>query len=480
MLNERISFNQKIYIIFQMFNIIMEKESKSINKEILMVLSITAMMIIAAVALYYYWPEDSNGDDSPSIDRSVKFPKDEGLHHDYFEIWEFFSNLETRSGDEIKLLSRCANYTNSEDAHIGYEFIDMNNVTGEGDHVIFTEEGAMEGTVGDMDMEYTGGGSYTKIVREGNKQYSVETGYGSVMLALNLNLKKSPILIGDEGKLYKTDFGTLFGYYQPNFEISGELYKDDELVSEVKGKGWLEHVWGGDLRPLSKEEWQIQLDNSVEIFFSKGYEPQGTYPDDLFLHSLNIIRNDGKLLTPRLGQDIFISYEKFKIIPSDDLNKRAWSYRWNIYGENINITVYPHPEKSIHQWTYLGFCHATGTYNGISVTGTGTCELSKRYISEPDIVKVENYYNNLEPTEPVDIYANLSYYPPIDLTDIEIEYSINDAAWKEIDMVYEEGFWKGTIPGQTPGTKVEYRISVTDLAEKTVKSEIDVYYVDYT
>ncbi|MFO7991293.1 MAG: lipocalin-like domain-containing protein [Thermoplasmata archaeon] len=455
----------------------MEEEKSSINKEVLLTLFIAVVILLAAVLAYFYWPEPESEDGTPTIDRSVKFPQDEGLHDEHFEVWEFFLQLETPDGKQVKVLSICEKYKDLENPRVGYQFLDMQEITGEKDFIEYTREGSVSGKEGELDMEYSSGNTFSKLRGLNDKEYEVTTGHNQFELNLSLTLEKNNILLGGSGKVYKSDFGTIFGYHQPNFKVEGDLYKGDDRLAKVNGKGWLEHTWGGDVKSLSKEEWQLQLDNSVEILITKGYDPDLKYPNDLFLHLFNIIRTDGKLMTPRLGEEVFIKYEKYKIIPADDLQKRAWSYKWVIYNDDINLTVYPSPEKSIHSWSYLGFCRVSGTYYGESVTGSGICELNKRYISEPDINKVSNNFDIFNPTDPVDIYANLTHVQPIDLDEIIVEYRVNEEEWKQIEMEYQENYWVATIPGQDYETKVEYRVSVTDLAGKTVSSSIEVYHV---
>lgn len=451
------------------------------KKEILIVVIVIGMIIGSLIAIYFYMPDDwvESGDDLPTIERNIEFPEDEGIHDDYFEVWEFFTTLKTGDEEEIHLLTNLGDFRQAENAHLGYEYIDKDNITAIDEHVINTQEASLSATEGDMDLEFSGSGTDTTITREENGNYSFTTMIrGKIELNLSIHQEKEPLLIGDEGKLYHHELGTLFGYHQTHLKISGGLYEDDVKIRNVTGEGWLEHIWGGDIKSMSKEEWQIHLDNSVDIFITKAFEPGEEYPNDLFFHNLNIVGKGGDIKTPRLGDEIFMSYEEYKIVPDDDSNKRAWSYKWTLYNKYMNLTFYPSPARSIHEWTYLGFIKVEGEYYGESVSGYGICELNKRYISEPNIEEVTDDFNSLKPKQPVNVYTNISYMPPIEPIDIVLEYRINEGAWEELEMSYNNSYWEATIPAQDYNTKVEYRINITDQADKTVESDIYEYYVE--
>ncbi len=459
----------------------MEK-NRLMEKEILITICIIAVIVISAVAVYFYLPrEDDEDNDLPTIDRAVKFPDDEGEHYEFFEIWEFYTRLETDNGNKIYLLTTCTNFTQNVNAHVSYEYLDIDNVTGIEEYITYTEGGNLSAIEGDMDMSFSGTGATTKITRVEKGIYDFVTRFDNgIKIKLSMHHKRDPILLGEVGKLYQIDFGTLFGYYQPDFEVQGEIYKDGVKIEEVNGKAWLEHIWGGEVKPFSTEQWQIQLDNSVEIFLFKGYDPNVEYPNDLFMHSLNVIRNDGEMKTPRLGDDIFLSYKEYELIQPAESNTLARAYKVVLYNENINLTIYPYPDKSIHSWNYLGFCKVEGVFYGESVSGHGICEFSKKYTSDPQIEQVRDDFDPLNPDDPVNILTNISYTPPVEPTDISLNYRTDGGEWKNVQMNYENGYWRATIPAQNYGTTVEYYISVTDQADKRRESDIREYYVDYT
>lgn len=459
------------------------------RSEIYLSIIVVVIIIIVSTIVYFYLPSESEngGDDIPDIDRGIKFPEDEGKHKEYFEIWEFFSKFTTDGGHDYEILIRCTNFSTNENVRIEYQLRDIDNQTGNICYSRYVSKGVLTASEKGMDMTFQKGNIKANFTAtEGFKyRFTIEL-EDRFELNFDIDSKKDPILFGEEGKIYKPGFGTIFGYYMPHLKIQGHFAHSDNTI-KVSGKGWFEHTWGGEIKSITKEEWQIQLDNDVELFLTKIYDPQKDYPNDLNLHVLNIIRNDGVLRTPRLGQDIFVNTLEYKIVPADEeLRKRAWSHKWRFYGDNINLTISPSSQESIQNWTWGGFCEVNGQYYGERVDGYGICELTRRYTSNPQIAELKDDFNPVSPTVPVNVSANITYNPPIEIEMIQLQYRIkeegwlNFSEWQEKDMHYLEGYWRASIPTQDPGTRIQYKVVIRDTADKRVESDIREYEIPYT
>ncbi|MGB9694185.1 MAG: hypothetical protein ACPLYF_05015, partial [Fervidobacterium sp.] len=87
----------------------------------------------------------------------------------------------------------------------------------------------------------------------------------------------------------------------------------------------------------------------------------------------------------------------------------------------------------------------------------------------------------VNPYQPVKISVNI--------TDLETSvknatllYTTDDGAnWTIIEMAFnnETGYYEATIPGQSPGACVKFKIIAYDTAEnQAIKDDVDPYYVD--
>ncbi len=465
----------------------MTEDSPKDKKELLITLVIVASVIIASTLLYLYWSDEPDNAFEP-IDRSINFPEDEGLHNETFERWTFFGNMITDEGDEFEILIRWLKHIDGNTVNIEYLFRDNDNLT-ETPTFELDGTGQLDGAYDVLDFTLTGGNTITTMETTSRFKYQFYTEIDTdIVVDLNVESRKNPILYGDEGRIYQPGFGTIFGYYQPQLIWDGIITIPEIGEIRVEGKGWLDHMWGGEIKSIMSETWHIHLDNSVEIFLTKLYNP-GThepYPNDMILYAVNIIRTDGKLLTPDLMEDIHmenLDYRKFRETyipePVDRYRYLAWSSEWRLHGSDIDLTISLHGD-SIHETRYIGMIRAEGFYMGQRVKGQGFSELNYRYDSYPEIKEVKDDFRPMfGPTDPVTIEADIAYIPPIDLTDIYMRYRVDEGEWIREDMEIDEGYWYAVIPSQNFGSTVEYQVVVTDMVNHTVRSQIQSYYIDY-
>lgn len=456
------------------------------KKELLITLGVISAVIIASTLLYFFW-SDEPGNNFEPIDRTINFPEDEGMHDETFQRWTIFGALDGNGVNDFEFLIRWANHMDQSEIQLQYILRDKNNLTGVSSYE-FEQEGEIEGAYDSLDISFSGGGTSTSMTSTGSFKYDFQTEFGSeIKVELSVESRKNPILYGDDGRIYQPGFGTVFGYYQPNLRLIGTVTINEIETINVEGKGWLDHMWGGEIKAMRSETWHMQLDNSVEIFISKLFNPDTDelYPDDMVLYVANIIRTDGRLLTPDLLTDINMEnqdYLKFRETyipePVDRFEYLAWSSEWRLYNSDIDLTIKIHGDSPLRT-SHLGFLRVEGFYMGQRVTGTGITDLNYVYRSYPDIREVSDNFSILRPLQPVTITADITYIPPIDLEEIYMEYRVNEGNWIRQDMQYDDERWIATIPGQTFGDTIEYRVVVIDMIDHEISTKIEAYFIDF-
>ncbi len=449
------------------------------KKEIIIVL-LVAVLIISTAVIYYSISDDSEENGLNGVDRTINFPEDEGRHNEPFESWEVSFSLDSENG-KYKFLMRVVETDFQDGARIEYMLVDEDEVSGERYYTHKTTEGSLSAESDMMDMNFWDDVTDTSLYSTGDFVYTLES---DIISGIKLNLEmedtKEPTLIGEDGKLYHIEMGTIFGYYQSHLEIEGTIELPDGSIESVNGEGWLEHLWSGETKGLNSETWKIKLDNSVDIFVSNLYDPQSEehYPNDLFMSAVNKIDRRGDMTVYHLFNDVHLENTDYKIIDAFDHDRRCWSYGWNLRSDDFDLTITPAQENQLHPVTWLGFAHVEGTYQGSPVEGYALTELSYDYPSVPEFEDIWDTFSEDSPRSAVKVYTNITYIPPISIEEVNLNYRFEGGEWNERKMELEDESWTATIPSPVLDTEVEYRLVLTDEAGKVVESDIYSYYVE--
>ncbi len=452
----------------------MDKEELQ-KKEV--ALAVVAVILLVSAAIYFNFfmgtPETDNG--SPGIDRSLDFPEDEGSHDEVFESWEFMATFETDEGAEFEMVTAFSN--RSDDILIQYQLIDNDKKSGEKYYIDNLEGGKLEAARDEMLVYLSKKDFSTNINSQGESRYTLQNEYPSgIKIEMNIMDKKGPVLWGGDGKLYHPDLGTIFGYSQPHFTLDGNISIPGKGSMKITGTGWLEHVWGGDIVGFTQEEWQIQLDNSVEIFLSKSYDPKKSHPEDLLFYMATMIHKNGDTIKYELEESIKLQTLDYRIIPASEDNSSCWAHKWRIKTNNMDITITPSMDEGTSKVGWLGFAEVKGEFQGEKITGKALCRLSETYKSKPGVKDVDDDFSEGH-QGPVNVTANITYIPPVEPEEITLQYRLNNQTWHSIKMKDTGEEWGAEIPEQDEGVKVDYRIKVTDMADKTIFSDIHSYTV---
>ncbi|MFW5898605.1 MAG: hypothetical protein ACOCT7_01975 [Candidatus Saliniplasma sp.] len=242
----------------------------------------------------------------------------------------------------------------------------------------------------------------------------------------------------------------------------------------------MEHIWAGETKGLNTETWKIKLDNSVDIFVSNLYDPQSDeqYPNDLFISAVNRVDQNGDLTVYSIWDDAHLENIDYKIIPADQTEERCWSYGWDLKSDDFDLTITPAQDNQLHSFNWLGYSHVEGTYRGSPVEGYALTELDYFYHSVPSFEDIWDTYSSESPREAVKVHTNVTYIPPINIEEINLNYKVDGGDWIERGMDFEDDSWTAMIPSQTSGTEVEYKLILEDEAGKVVESESYNYTVE--
>jgi hypothetical protein len=63
---------------------------------------------------------------------------------------------------------------------------------------------------------------------------------------------------------------------------------------------------------------------------------------------------------------------------------------------------------------------------------------------------------------------------------VYLDYSVNGGSWKRVDspMLYEEGYFYGTLPNQVAGSEIKFRVAYTDNAGNSATTETYTFYAN--
>lgn len=438
------------------------------------------------------------------IDRTVRFPDDEGKHNESTESWTVYLHLETESGDELGIY---VNYVfNSQGGTRTTRITDENSVTGQTYYYDeFTDENATS-AFKMLDLNWRSGSETDRLLRTGDNtsfvyDYHHEFNAGDDRLIWfdgSLSAEKDPILFGSDGKLFLFEYGTLFGYFQSRLDVQGSIRLGYGDIQNVTGQGWIEHTWGA-LSISDFEIWNAQLDDSVDLYIARLFLP-GTntigleyiyyvYPDGRY--EVNKLGVDGNYTTILVNGDntnqmidpvdYSLDILRYSIDPRDAMQRRCYGSEWQLTSNkrNLNITMVSTVPSQIGGVSWTGTFKIFDQASTIA-EGRGYASMIHDYRSNPYLSNVGDNRAVLDtPHDPTTIRANATDSIPFNVTLI---YKIDGGENQTVVMTpssWQLNLWEGTIPGQPRvGTVVEYKVVVRNLADAVRESKWDSYTVE--
>ena len=192
-------------------------------------LNIIVTIIIIAMLLMTYFMVFETGDDLPSIDRTIKFPRDEGSHDDEkTEYWTFTGYFESTDGDAFHYLVRYWQ-TGKREVY----FTDINNITGQiyyfrNNYASSKTNPSLNINVlnSSLNLDYKNDRVHDTWIETDTENFVYElntqmTPLATELIRLNITLSanKDPVPIGENGKIALGSYGMIFSYVQSNLSI---------------------------------------------------------------------------------------------------------------------------------------------------------------------------------------------------------------------------------------------------------------------
>lgn len=217
-----------------------------------------------------------------------------------------------------------------------------------------------------------------RVLQTGERTFSLSAAKEGMVLELDLEDAKGPVLHGQQGYSQKGEGQGNASYYisQTRLVTRGRLQMDGE-VYQVSGTSWMDHEFSTSALSGQQVGWDwfsIQLDDGREVLVYTIRNADGS----LDPHSYgSLILEDGSLL-PLTSRDFSIEPTGEWTSPhSGAVYPSGW--RVNIHGQEIELQITPliQDQELVVSYTYWeGAVEIQGTWRGRPVTGRGYTELT--------------------------------------------------------------------------------------------------------
>ncbi|MEM5774677.1 MAG: lipocalin family protein, partial [Anaerolineaceae bacterium] len=217
-----------------------------------------------------------------------------------------------------------------------------------------------------------------RVLQTGERTFSLSAAKEGMVLELDLEDAKGPVLHGQQGYSQKGEGQGNASYYisQTRLVTRGRLLMDGE-VYQVSGTSWMDHEFSTSALSGQQVGWDwfsIQLDDGREVLVYTIRNADGS----LDPHSYgSLILEDGSLM-PLTSRDFSIEPTGEWTSPhSGAVYPSGW--RVNIPGQEVELQINPliQDQELVVSYTYWeGAVEIQGTWRGRPVTGRGYTELT--------------------------------------------------------------------------------------------------------
>ena len=435
------------------------------------------------------------------IDRSVHFPKDEGRHSETSETWELYMQFSYENRSMGLYTSYFSDFLAPILLHNqskAVRLIDETNLTGTPYYSFTSWNGLLEASNNSMDLKWASINDVDRFINTNSTPFSYiydASSYNNNETIYHINCTltngKNPVLWGAQGKIYMLNYGTLYGYFQPRFKLTGTLAIKNGPAKIITGTCWLNHNWGG-LSLGDEELFHMSMNNGYDVMMIRWFvNNSGTmglaytyyiYPDGRYLltkwtpdvgDSTILVENAGAIYYNQAPLHIALYNTHFQRNPTDPIETRCYSSSWRLIGPSLFVDT--QLKQTIANQFDISTWMGTFTMTGVAdpgQNGKGFAYLNHRYQAH---LLVTNVTNNTVvkdiPEDPTKIHANVTDEIPI--TNVSIIYTTNQGPPITIAMSKDpntNSSWTGTIPSYTIHTKISYRVSALDLSDRRVNS----------
>jgi predicted secreted hydrolase len=458
-----------------------EPPAEPTRKRRLAIAVVAAVLILAAVAFVVTMPAGNRGPDIPGgVDRTITFPRDEGRHDDPVEVWAAYLLVKGSGGQAFGLTVQ---YGVGEDKTIANRLLSLTDEDGFSGRVFRWNQSlnvAFTASRDRLNLSFGEGGwaDTWEATAQSPATYSihlVSSEVGSedrIVLDAVLTSLKAPVLLGDAGKVYLEEQGTMFSYVQTRLSVSGTLVIGGNSTA-ITGSAWIEHKWG-DWRVQEMEYLRLQLSGQEELLFLRlHYEnPSATW------ETLLQVRSDGQVvdLTAR-GPSL--QWQRFWRDPGDSTG-RSFPVEWTLVTSDGHVGVSgTAPIVSQRAFFWEGTVDLGGTLSGLPVAGRGYALMMNDYRSNIAVQSVQHFPDPEIPTDPSTVVATVASGVPVANVTLSYQLTKPDASvtFGNVTMVLEGSVWRGQLPSAPLNSVFEFTVIATDLAGTRAESETQSWTV---
>lgn len=463
------------------------------EKQVAVAIFVVIFLLLGAVLIFPQNNTTYNKNPPKPLDRTIEFPRDEGKHNEPEEVWAILMNISTENGDFFVWVSWSTSYFDPINSTVIVSVIDSSNYTGKGFNSVSYKGSHFKYSENWSQLEFSYNGNSLNFMSEDNEtsNYTLsaisDIGNESYGMDIHFVSIKKPVLFtqntGDSlryGSLYFEN-GTIFGYIQPRFSISGSLVIGEKEWN-IWGKAALLHYWGGS----SVEIFEFLYAESEEkdILSLTYYAPGG---ERVVLEQLYVIYKGAYTLYSTVRGDTIGAYiendtyrdlkgetyslypTSYLLDPTDPYHSRAYARNWTISSsyDRLKIEIYPMIKNQFVQGT--SWAGATYAEENGHRTGWGFSVLNKRYVSSPYILHIESGKKNIDGKWYFNINASVSDSIPIKKVIVYYNSSEGDF-FAPLEWNENAGVWTVTVGAFNSGDKITYRLVVIDSAGSKVSS----------
>lgn len=210
-------------------------------------------------------------------------------------------------------------------------------------------------------------------------EYEVSASAQQGGITLTSVLQKRPLILGDDGLFDQGANSYTYYYSLTNNLVTGSIDFNGTL-EDVSGTAWIDRQYGS-FNPNTQEKYEwffLQLSNGMDLNIWNIFTPENLLPEQEAYKHLAVYVNENTQYTE---YDFTLERLAYSCLPgSGNCYAQQWRLSSDINQLDLVIsTLHNNSELTLPFTFFEGATTASGTVNGVAVTGKGFAELLKIY-----------------------------------------------------------------------------------------------------
>jgi predicted secreted hydrolase len=249
-------------------------------------------------------------------------------------------------------------------------------------------------------------------------EYELSARAGENALSLTMVSQKPPLIPGDDGLFDQGAESYTYYYSLTENRVEGMLTFEGDSEG-VSGTAWIDRQYG-NFNPHSREKYEwfyLQLSNGMDLNIWNLFTTENIQPAHPAYKHVSVYVDSSRQYTTH---DFALERLSWAKMPETE---NCYAQKWKLTSEQNQMdltisTLHHNSEVEIPLNFFEGAVSATGTVNGVPVTGRGFAELLKTYeaprlkITAPGKEWNENHpirWELLNPDDGLPLFYDLSY-----------------------------------------------------------------------